>query len=205
MANIINIATGGGVFTQEEREAYGEEEDGHNGFEDDAYEFAEAQEPEEVAVDEVVVAEPDVPDGFKKRGRGRPAAPKAPRKPREPKEPTGKVGRGLKWASREDECLAEAWKTVSIDPFTGANQNNDTYWKRVKAAYEERRQMDPYFQGLDKERNDSAMSHRWAVIQHACNKWHDVQEEVRRVHVSGTNAEDQVRTTRRPSLCMLAG
>jgi hypothetical protein len=93
-------------------------------------------------------------------------------------------------ASREDECLAEAWKSVSIDPFTGANQSSDAYWLHVKAAYDERRLLDPYFKDYCHERNDSAMSHRWHIIQHAWNKWHGVVEEVRRVHC--TNFEDQV-------------
>jgi hypothetical protein len=79
-----------------------------------------------------------------------------------------------------------------FDPFTGANQSSDAYWLRVKAAYDERRLLDPYFKDCCHERNDSAMSHRWHIMQHACNKWHGVVEEVRRVHVSGTNFEDQV-------------
>jgi hypothetical protein len=52
--------------------------------------------------------------------------------------------------------------------------------------------LDPYFKDCCHERNDSAMSHRWHIMQHACNKWYGVVEEVRRVHVSGTNFEDQV-------------
>lgn len=108
-------------------------------------------------------------------------------------KPKKKGGRGPKWISREDECLAEAWKSVSIDPFTGANQSFEAYWLRIKAAFDERRLLDPYFKDCCTDRNDSAMSHRWHIIQQACNKWHGVVEEVRRVHVSGTNFEDQMR------------
>jgi hypothetical protein len=69
-------------------------------------------------------------------------------------------GHGPKWTSWEDECLAEAWKSVSIDPFTGVNQSSDAYWLRVKAAYDERRFLDPYFKDCYHERNNSTMSHR---------------------------------------------
>ena len=33
----------------------------------------------------------------------------------------------VKWTSKEDECLAEAWKTVCLDPITGTIQNAEMY------------------------------------------------------------------------------
>jgi hypothetical protein len=86
----------------------------------------------------------------------------------------GGGSRRPKWRSEEDECLAEAWKMVSINPISGANQNSDTYWERVKVA-DERKLMDSAFNKIHMDRNPSGMSHRWGIIKQACNKWHGIQ------------------------------
>jgi hypothetical protein len=46
-------------------------------------------------------------------------------------------------------------ETVSINPFTSANQNSKFYWKRVKAAFGERQILDPYFKSLHHDCTDS--------------------------------------------------
>ncbi|KAE8799962.1 putative methionyl-tRNA synthetase [Hordeum vulgare] len=58
----------------------------------------------------------------------------------------------VKWTSKEDKCLAEAWKTVSIDPVTGANQNTDTYRGRIKTAFVEHKLVYPEFANIHVDR-----------------------------------------------------
>jgi hypothetical protein len=82
----------------------------------------------------------------------------------------GGGSRGPKWRSLEDECPPEAWKTVSIDPISGANQNSDIYWERVKVSFDQCKLMDPIFNKVYMDRNPSGMSHHWGIIQQACNK-----------------------------------
>ncbi|KAE8819714.1 Rho GTPase-activating protein 24 [Hordeum vulgare] len=33
----------------------------------------------------------------------------------------------IKWTPKKEECLVEAWKTISLDPITVLNQNSNTY------------------------------------------------------------------------------
>ena len=95
----------------------------------------------------------------------------------------------VKWTSKEDDCLAEAWKTVSIDPITGSNQNADTYWRRNKMASDERKLVDPDFANIRMDRSKKAMANHRVVIQTAYNKWHGIIEEVTAHLESGANIE----------------
>ncbi|XBH56632.1 hypothetical protein VPH35_078415 [Triticum aestivum] len=98
----------------------------------------------------------------------------------------------IKWASKEQECLAEAWKVICLDPTTDTNQSIETYWEHIKAEFDERKLVDPYFKGVYMQRGAKAMANHWGLIQAACNKWHGVVEEVAAHSESGANVEYQL-------------
>ncbi|KAE8780612.1 putative methionyl-tRNA synthetase [Hordeum vulgare] len=98
----------------------------------------------------------------------------------------------VKWTSNEDECLAEVWNTSSIDPISGTNQNTDTYWGRIKTAFDECKLIDPDFVNIHMDRGEKGMSNHWSTIQMACNKWHGIVEEVVARPESSANVEGRM-------------
>jgi hypothetical protein len=62
----------------------------------------------------------------------------------------------------------------------------------VKVAFDERKLIDSVFNKIHTDRNPSGITHRWGLIQQACNKWHDIQQEVMDCQESGTSIEDLV-------------
>jgi hypothetical protein len=143
----------------------------------DATQDVDKEEEEQAQVDE----EDDAPEptstskGRKKRKKNSP--------PTEPR---------VKWTGKEEECLAKAWKTVSMNGITGANQNFDTYWQRVKMAFDERKIVGPYFNKMVMVRSEKAMATHWGIMQAACIRWHNIQEEIANRPVSGADFECKV-------------
>jgi hypothetical protein len=139
---LINEGTGGYTAWQdsqappeEEVEEVEEEEERHADDEDDEgmaepgddegfCEDAEEEEEEEVEAEEE--EEEEVP---RAKGRGK-------RKGAATMKKSG--SRGKKWTLLEDQCLCDAWKEVSIDPVTGANQPSGAYWGLIKKEFDER-------------------------------------------------------------------
>jgi hypothetical protein len=98
----------------------------------------------------------------------------------------------IKWTGKEEECLAEAWKTVSMNDIIGANQNFDTYWQRVKLSFDERKIVDPYFNKMVMVRGEKAMATHWGIMQAVCSRWHGIREEIAERPVSGADFECKV-------------
>jgi hypothetical protein len=115
-------ASSPGFFTQEEAramEAFATaSRGGVDGLRDTTQDIDEEEE-EQAEVDEEDDAPKPMPTSKGRKKRKKNSLPTKPR---------------INWTGKEKECLAEAWKTVSMNGITGANQNFDTYWQRVKMA-----------------------------------------------------------------------
>jgi hypothetical protein len=170
-----------GFFTQEEARvakavamvARGGVDD--HGFGDGTQDVDEEEELDDLDEEDDVPEPTPTSKGRKKRKKNSP--------PTEPR---------IKWTSKEEECLAETWKTVSMNGITDANQNFDTYWQRVKLAFDERKIVDPYFSKTVMIHGEKAMATHWGIMQAACSRWHGIQEEIADRPVSGADFEAKV-------------
>jgi hypothetical protein len=173
-------ATNPGFFTQEKARATeavtAASRGGDNGIGDATQDF-DKEEEEPAQVDE----EDDAPE---------PTSTVKGQKKRKKTSPPTELR--VKWTGKEEECLAKAWKTVSMNSITGANQNFDTYWQRVKTAFDECKLVDPYFNKTVMVCGEKAMATHWGIMQAACNKWHGIQEEIADHPISGADFETKV-------------
>jgi hypothetical protein len=175
-----------GFFTQEEARAteavavaWGGSIDDH-GFRDGTQDIDEEEEEQADLGEEDDAPEP-TPTSKGRKKRKKNSTPTEPR---------------IKWTGKEEECLAEAWKTVSMKGITDANQNYDTYWQWVKLAFDKRKIDDPYFNKTVMICGEKAMGTHWGIMQAACSRWHDIQEEIEARPVSGADFEAKVILTR---------
>jgi hypothetical protein len=65
----------------------------------------------------------------------------------------------VKGTTKEDVCLAKGGRRSALC--------SETYWMRVKTAFDERKFIDPYFQPIHMDRGSKAMRNHWGVIQAA--------------------------------------
>lgn len=75
------------------------------------------------------------------------------------------------FTKQEDELLISAWQNISLDPITGADQTNGTYWQRVHHYFMTHKD-------FQSNRNSSSLRHRWSMIQLAVNKFQGFYNQV---------------------------
>jgi hypothetical protein len=134
-----------------------EEEDRANGYEDEAGDEGMEEPGDDEAGDEEEEEEEEAPPGKPKTGGG---------------------SRGKKWKPLEDQCLCDAWKEVSIDPHTGANQNSGAYWGRIKKEFDERKLVDKDYKVMKMNRSQKAMGTRWRIIKKAVSLFHGYHSNI---------------------------
>jgi hypothetical protein len=179
-----------GFFTQREARAtkaiasQGAVDDPNDGFGDDTQDV-DKEEEEQADLDE----EEDAPEPTKMSKE---------RKIRKRNSPPTEAR--IKWTDRDEEFLAKAWKTISMNGITGANQDYEMYWQRVQLAFNERKIVNPYFNKMVMIPGDKAMCIHWGIMQAVCSKWHIIQEEIEAHPVSGADFESRVSSLAMPSV-----
>ena len=102
--------------------------------------------------------------------------------------------RGKKWTPLEDQCLCDAWKEVSIDPVTGANQPSGAYWGRIKMEFDERKLVDKEYKVVKMNRSQKAMGTRWRIIKKQVSLFHGYHANLEARPDSGTDPSMMVTT-----------
>lgn len=72
---------------------------------------------------------------------------------------------------QEDELLISASQNVSLDPITGVDQKNGTYWQRVQSYFMKHK-------NFKSDRTWGSLMHRWSMIQLAVNKFQEFYNQV---------------------------
>lgn len=86
-------------------------------------------------------------------------------------KPKDKRQRTKNFTKQEDELLISAWQNISLDPITGADQTNGTYWQRVHNYFMANKD-------FQSNRTSSSLVHRWSMIQLAVNKFQGFYNQV---------------------------
>jgi hypothetical protein len=97
----------------------------------------------------------------------------------------GPIGRAVNYTLEEDQVLCKAWCNIGMDPTVGADQNQETYWVRIKEYFDEENTS-----GI--ERSERSLRSRWWVINVDCQKWVAVQKNVDGLNPSGYAEVDRV-------------
>ena len=81
-----------------------------------------------------------------------------------PEKAKEKRARTKNFTKQEDEMLISAWESISLDPITGSDQTNGTYWQRIQSYFMKHK-------CFKSDRSITSLTHRWSVIQLGVNKF----------------------------------
>ncbi|GER40340.1 glutathione S-transferase THETA 2 [Striga asiatica] len=112
------------------------------------------------------------------------------------------------WTKAEDIALTKAWLYVSIDSDVGSNQKNTQMWNRILMHWKENMGVQMWNRILmhwkenmgvscNSSRNTNSLGCRWAKIQSAVSKYHEIYECLERIPQSGSNIDDLKREAMR--------
>jgi len=95
-----------------------------------------------------------------------------------------KKARSANYTSREDEFIAKAWGSATLNEIKGNYQDEKKYWTSILDRY----QVFVQDNNLPERSLDSVQT-RWRTINHACTKFNGIYLQVSRVVKSGWNDE----------------
>ena len=115
-----------------------------------------------------------------------------------------KGSRGIIWMTKEDECMVESWKAITLGEITSTNQSSTAYWARIKDEFDERRFTKDFYK-VSMMHRQGAIEHRWRIVQRLVNKFHGCHENIIDRQECGKGPADQVIIVGLRSRCCFVG
>jgi hypothetical protein len=83
----------------------------------------------------------------------------------------------------QDLVICEAWMEIAKDQICGAEQKDETFWRKIFDYFHEHKNLGEH--PFENDQSEASITKRWGFIQEQCTKFSAAYDQVKKRKVSG--------------------